>query len=83
LELASVVVLHNQRIASPHSQKMKRHGHCPILNISVSEASMILGLIKKAIENCIWSWVCITDVLAAFVGKEAVPQSQPHPKSER
>jgi len=40
----SLAGIHNERIGSLHGQKKKRHGHSPIVKMSVNRASTISGV---------------------------------------
>jgi hypothetical protein len=44
LESDVFTVIHNQRIDSLYGQKRKRHGHSPMLEMSINSESLISGV---------------------------------------
>ena len=48
-----LTAIHNQRIGSLYGQKTERHGHSPILKMSINRASTIVG-----VASCIIQGMC-------------------------
>jgi hypothetical protein len=46
-----LAVIHNQHIDSLYGQKRKRHGHSPILEMSINSESLILGVASCKIQG--------------------------------